>query len=379
MTATVADVVAALEARYDPRYAEDWDAVGLVTGDRDAPVEVVSLAVDPTEETLTEALDRRATMLVTHHPLLLRGVHAIDTTTYKGRLLARLVRENVALYVAHTNADVAPGGVSDALADALGLSDVEPLVPTAPREALKLVVFTPHDATQDVLDALAAAGAGRIGEYERCAFWVDGIGTYVAGEGTNPTVGEAGQRTETKEQRLETVLPPERLPEALAALRRSHPYEEPAYDVVPTLVPSRHGLGRVGTLARPLAADGVARWLADALPTAPIGVRVTGLTGEVRRVAVCGGAGDDAIPDAVRAGADLYVTADLRHHVTREATESGLALADVGHWASEAPWVRAAATQLARDLDERGHSVQCHASTLVTDPWQHQHSGGPTA
>jgi hypothetical protein len=241
---------------------------------------------------------------------------------------------------------------------------------------MKLVVFSPTDVTQRLVDVLSAAGAGAIGDYERCAFWVAGTGTFVPGAGSDPAVGRPGERTETHEDRLEMVLPPERLPAALQALRAVHPYEEPAYDVVPVLMPTQRAFGRVGTLREPVRLSDAAGWLARSLPASAAGVRVAGADRVVRRVAVCGGAGDDFIGDAARRGADLYVTADLRHHVTREAVEAGLALADVGHWSSEAPWLASAARLLRDDLAERGHELTCDASTLVTDPWSDHQPGG---
>src|SRR5664279_3856554 len=157
------DVVAALERRYDPAWAQPWDAVGLVCGDPDAAVRGVLFAVDPVAEVAQEARDTGADLIVTHHPLLLRGVHSVAETDAKGRLVAGLIRAGIGLYVAHTNADVADPGVSDALGAAVGLTDLEPLAPAAPELLDKVVTFVPVEAAEPVLDALAAAGAGRIG------------------------------------------------------------------------------------------------------------------------------------------------------------------------------------------------------------------------
>ncbi|HVF06376.1 MAG TPA: Nif3-like dinuclear metal center hexameric protein [Frankiaceae bacterium] len=363
----VGDWIAALESLYDPSWAEDWDAVGLVTGDPDAPADGALFAIDPVEATVDEAVRSGARLLVTHHPLLLRGVHGVPVTDYKGALVDRLVREGVALYVAHTNADVAAPGVSDALASALGVRDALPLSPGPPDDAAKIVVYVPPDAADQVVDALAAAGAGTIGEYARCAWWMEGTGTYEASERADPAVGAAGERTETAERRVEMVVPHRRITPVIRALLAAHPYEEPAYDVLPVLLPHDRGLGRIGTLAEPVTLGEFAASVAAALPFSGNPVRVAGDPARpVRRVAVCGGAGDGLVDTARRAGADVYVTADLRHHPVSEARERGLAVIDAGHWATEHPWLADAAERVANRV---GNGARATVSTIVTDPW----------
>lgn len=363
MAARVGDWVEALEAAYDPRWAEPWDAVGLVCGDPDAPCEDVLFAIDPVAATVEEAVARGARLLVTHHPLLLRGVHGVPVTDYKGTLVTCLVEHGVALYVAHTNADNANPGVSDVLARVLGVEDALPLSPGPPDDAAKLVVYVPASDAAKVVDALASAGAGTIGEYDRCAWWVDGTGTFEARPGTSPAVGEPGERTETSERRVEMVVPHARLSACVRALLAAHPYEEPAYDVLPVLLPNDRGVGRIGTLASPATLGEFVSRVADALPTTVNAVRASGdPERRVERVAVCGGSGDDLIDTARRAGADVYVTADLRHHPASEAAERGLALVDAGHWASEWPWLADAAERV-------GRLGRTHVSTIVTDPW----------
>ena len=364
MVAHVADWVAALESLYDPRWAEPWDAVGLVCGDPGAECGEALFAIDPVRATVDEAIARGARLLVTHHPLLLKPVHGVPVTDYKGALVTRLVENGVALYVAHTNADVANPGVSDALADVLGVVDTAPLSPGPPDDAAKVVVFVPPDATARVVDALSDAGAGQIGDYARCAWWAEGTGTFVPGPDTDPAVGRPGERTETAERRVEMVVPRARIAAVVRALLDAHPYEEPAYDVLPVLLPSDRGVGRVGTLREPVTLAELVARVADALPATVNPVRASGDPDRiVERVAVCGGAGDDLIDTARRAGADVYVTADLRHHPASEAGERGLALVDAGHWATEWPWLADAAERVANKVG------RAHVSTTVTDPW----------
>jgi dinuclear metal center YbgI/SA1388 family protein len=261
------EVVAALERLYPPHTAASWDRVGLVTGDLDQPVSLVHFAVDPTLAVIDEARAAGADLLVTHHPLLLRGVHSVATTSAKGASVTSLIVNDIALYVAHTNADVASPGVCDALAHACALVDVRPL---------------------EVVDGMA--------------------------------------------------------------------------------------VGRVGSLASPQTLREFVQQLSAVLPRAAGGIRVAGpADAVVSRVAVVGGAGDDRF-DAVRAsGADVYVTADLRHHPALEAREEARGgtpyLVDAGHWATEWLWLESACSELVSELGGQGASLDTHICTLRTDPW----------
>lgn len=374
----LADVVRLLERRYPPSTAESWDAVGLVTGDPDQPVRRVLYAVDPVAAVVDEAVAWEADLVVTHHPLLLRPVHSIAATTFKGALLHRLVRSGVALYTAHTNADAATGGVADALADALGLVRTVPLDP-APAEALdKHVVFVPVGDAEQLVDALAAAGAGAIGEYSRCAWTSTGEGTFTPSPDASPSIGSAGEASRVVEARVEMVAPRRLRGAVVAAMREAHPYEEPAFDVLELATwPGRTGIGRVGALAEPTTLRDFAAVVAAALPATAQGVRFAGdPDGHVERVAVVGGSGDSLF-DAVRAsGADAYVTADLRHHPASELRERAAFdgdrtpyLVDVAHFASEWPWLALAARALETDAAAAGTTVDTRVSTLSTDPW----------
>ena len=371
----LADAVRILESLYPPSWAESWDAVGLVCGDPEAPVRRILLAVDPVAEVVDEALEWDADLLVTHHPLLLRAVHGVPATTAKGRVVHELVRRGCALYVAHTNADSARPGVSDALARVLGLTDLEPLSAHPADPLDKVVTFVPENAVDAVLDALAAAGAGRIGEYERCAWTTTGTGTFLPRPGANPAIGERGRVETVQERRLEMVLPRHRRDHVVAALRSAHPYEEPAFDVLELASwSSPRGIGRVGVLPQPVTLAEFADVVAAALPHTVQGVRVAGdREKRVRRVAVCGGAGDSLFAAVRASGADVFVTADLRHHPASEAREEAGAerpyLVDVAHWASEWPWLHGCAERFAQEASSGGATVETRVSTVRTDPW----------
>jgi len=381
---SVADVVAVLEAAYPPELAADWDAIGLVCGDPAAPVRSVLIAVDPLPTVVEEASE--AQLLVTHHPLLLRGVHGVAANTPKGALVHSLIRSGTALFTAHTNADAADPGVSDALAEALGLSVRGPLVPVPEPRMDKIVTFVPvgPDITL-VRDALAAAGAGRIGDYSHCSFATAGTGQFRPLAGARPTIGEVGRLERVAETKLEMVLPRTRRRDVVAALRATHPYDEPAFDLFELAeLPSARGLGRIGTLPEPEPLRVFAERVARALPSTAVGVRAAGDPERpITTVAVCGGAGDSALDAAITAAVDAYVTADLRHHPATEHLLAGSlpgcrtpALVDVAHWASEWPWCAQAAGVVTAAF---GGSVNVNVSGRRTDPWTVAPSAGRTS
>jgi dinuclear metal center YbgI/SA1388 family protein len=370
---TLGEVIAVLDGLYDPSWAESWDAVGLVTGDPEVPVQRVLFAVDPARAVVDEAIAGDFDLLVTHHPLLLRGVNSVAATTPKGRVVHDLIRSGTALHVCHTNADNANPGVSDALAAVLGLTDTRPLKPLPAAPMDKIVVYVPIAETQEMIDALAAAGAGRIGDYDRAAWSSTGEGTFRPLAGANPSIGQVGAIERVGESRVEMVLPRHLRRTVVEALRAAHSYEEPAFDVFElAALPSERGGGRIGALAQPLSLREFASVVAKALPPTEHGVRVSGDPEQiVESVAVVGGAGDSEFERVRAAGVDAYVTADLRHHPATEARayDEAPALVDVAHWASEWPWLADAERLLTAALAEQGSSVDTHISTLCTDAW----------
>jgi dinuclear metal center YbgI/SA1388 family protein len=371
---TLGEVIALLDEWYPPRHADSWDAVGLVIGDPADDVRRVLLAVDPVAAVADEAVLHDADLLVTHHPLFLKGVHGFAATDPKGRVAHRLAHNGCALFTAHTNADSPAGGVSESLALALGLLDVRPLEadPTEPLD--KLIVFTPVAAADAVRAALAEAGAGRIGDYDRASFTSPGEGRFRPLEGASPAIGEVGRAEVVEEVRIETVCPRRLRGVAVAAMLATHPYEEPAYDVVElaALDEADRGSGRIGRLPEPMTlrafADHVARTLAETAH----GVRVAGDPDQVvETVGLCGGAGDFLLDRARHEGVDVYLTSDLRHHPASElrehiSTSGAPALVDVAHWAAESTWLPVLRDQL---LAEVGDTVEVVVSTTNTDPW----------
>ncbi|MPZ86727.1 MAG: Nif3-like dinuclear metal center hexameric protein [Nitriliruptorales bacterium] len=372
----LADWIALVDARYPERDAAAWDHVGLQVGDPRDAVTAVLVCLDVTEATLEEAGRLGADLILAHHPLLFRPLPSLTPSTAAGRLALRAARSGIAILAAHTNLDAAVPGTSDPVAAILSLTGVRALAPqSGPRPGrVKLVTFIPHDDTARVLGAMAEVGAGVIGEYDHCSFRVAGTGTFRPSAAAAPAVGERQRLNEVAEDRLEIVVTRDRLGAVVTALTGEHPYEEVAWDAYPLVDPPPppeardKGLGLVGMLPAPLTLRQVAATLAGRLP-AP-GLRVAGnLAATVRCVAVCGGAGDSLIPNALAAQADVYVTGDLRHHPALDARTMGLALIDAGHYATEAAALPAFRAALAATAGERGLRAQLLASEVSTDPW----------
>ena len=337
---SIATVTSALEAWAPPGSAQDYDNVGLQVGDASRSVETGLLALDATPQVLAEAKDLGADLVVTHHPLLFQPLDGVTADGYVSNLALRFAEAGIALYSIHTNLDAAPGGVSFALADRLDLTNVG-FLDGYEDTLYKLAVFVPEDAFDDVRQALADAGAGRIGDYEACAFAVEGTGFFKPGDDTDPHIGTAGGDVESaQERKLEVEVAHWNLGPVMAALEDAHPYEEVAYDLYPVKQKnSRAGLGALGRLDEPEPLSAFLDRVATRLEAGSL--RYAGdADATVERVAVCGGAGSDFIGTARSAGADAYVTADVKYHEFFQTLDrSGhpdMALVDPGHYETEA-------------------------------------------
>jgi dinuclear metal center YbgI/SA1388 family protein len=360
---TIATVIDFLDQFAPPELAAHWDNVGLLLGDRAATVQRVMTCLTVTPETAAEAVESAAQLVITHHPILFRAVKRLTTGTPEGWMLLALIKAGVGVYSPHTALDNTCGGINDALARRLGLSGVTPLRRRDGTPQCKVVVFVPEADLSRVADALFAAGAGQIGQYSQCSFRLAGTGTFFGSDAANPTVGHKGRREEVSEWRLEAVCPAATVEAVVAALRKAHSYEEPAYDVYPLRPTSGGGEGRVGQLPRPVSLVELARIVRISLH-AP-GVQTVGDPERaLERVAVVCGAGGEFLPDAVRAGADVLLTGELRFHDCLAAQAQGLALLLPGHYATE----RLGTEELAQRLQERWPALEVWPSRRERDP-----------
>lgn len=349
--------------------AEEWDNVGLQVGNPDGSVSSVLLCLDLTEAIIAEAQRAGCQCIVGHHPAFLRPLRTLRSDHPEGRLLAALVSAGIAYYAMHTNLDIASPGTSDALAEALGLEACQPLVPVdrpTGERCFKLVVFVPLPDVERVRAALGDAGAGAMGNYSHCSFVTPGTGSFRPLAGAHPAIGTIGTLERVEEARVEVLVPARILPQVVSAMLAAHPYEEVAYDIIPLAPrPTGAGLGRVGRLAAPCPLDDLARQCRERLPAAH--VTVTGPAHRhIEQVAVCGGSGGDLVDRAATAGADVLITGDVKHHAALRARDLGLAVIDVGHYASERPVL----DLLHRLLEARlPADVSVRVSAVSTDPF----------
>jgi dinuclear metal center YbgI/SA1388 family protein len=361
---SVAAIVEFLEQFAPPGLAAGWDNVGLLLGERGAPVTRLMTCLTVTPDVAAEAVADGAHLIVSHHPILFRGAKHLTDATAEGKTILSLARAGVAVYSPHTAFDNTAGGINDFLAGRLGLAGIQPLRTREDSKIYKVVVFVPDKDLGRVSDALFAAGAGNIGQYSQCSFRLAGTGTFFGSEATNPTVGQKGRREEVSEWRLEAVCPEGRLNDVVAAIRRAHSYEEPAFDVYP-LHPGTAavGEGRIGELPHSHALNDFAAAVKSAL-----GAGAVGAVGEpertVRKVAIACGAGGEFLADAARARADVLLTGEVRFHDCLEAQARGLALVLPGHHATE----RCGVEDLARRLQERWPELTVWASNRERDP-----------
>jgi dinuclear metal center YbgI/SA1388 family protein len=356
--------------RFAPKaYAVPDDKIGLQLGSLQKDVGKVLVALDVTEEVVQEAVREQAGLIVAHHAIIYRPLAHLRTDTPAGRLYEKLIKEDIAVYIAHTNLDTAEGGVNDWLAAPLGLEKLQILDELHEDALKKLVVFVPEGHEDQVRQAMFAAGAGHIGQYSSCSFNIAGTGTFLPQEGTTPFIGSPGRLERVREVRIETIVPGSLERKVVQAMLKAHPYEEAAYDLYPLDLPGKRiGLGRVGTLAEAVTLDELVRRTKAAYDV-PM-VRVVGdLQRPVRKVAVLGGSGSRYVSRALHAGADVLITGDIDYHTAHDALAAGIALIDPGHNV-EKVMKAGVADYLNTALREGGYETTAVASQVNTEPFQ---------
>ncbi|MET1030515.1 Nif3-like dinuclear metal center hexameric protein [Domibacillus tundrae] len=356
--------------RFSPKsYAMDGDKVGLQIGRLNKPCGRVMIALDVLESVVDEAIEENIDLIIAHHPMIYRPLGSIQTEQTAGRVIEKLIKHDIAVYAAHTNLDVARGGVNDLLASALGLIDTEILVPTVTEELRKLAVFVPIDHAEAVRAALGEAGAGFIGKYSECSFSQAGTGRFQPEEGADPFIGHSGQLQAVQEEKIETIYPAQLEKKVLGAMFKAHPYEEVAYDIYSLENKGESlGLGRIGLLPEEMTLEQFAEQAKKSLESG--GVRVVGdMTRIVRKVAVLGGDGNKYWQTALRKGADVYVTGDFYYHTAHDADAEGLAVVDPGHNV-EKVMKKGVAAILHEQASKQKWDVAFVASAVETDPFQ---------
>ncbi|SFP21286.1 dinuclear metal center protein, YbgI/SA1388 family [Salibacterium halotolerans] len=348
--------------------ALEKDNVGLMVGTLNKPVHRVLTTLDVSNEVVDEAVEKDIDLIIAHHPLIFKPMASIETSGGKGSIIEKCMKHDIAVYAAHTNLDIADGGVNDMLADALGLEKTEVLVPMTEVPLKKLTAFVPEGHVESVRSALGDAGAGHIGDYSHCTFSTDGTGTFIPGDNTDPYLGTRGQMEFAPETRMETIVPETILPDVIKVLESAHPYEEPAYDVYPLDIQGEvMGLGRIGYLSESHSYEGFIEHVKSAF-----GVRHVRTAGpepsEVRTVAVLGGDGNKFWSHALKRGADVYITGDLYFHTAQDAALEGLNTIDPGHHIEQIikEGVRRKMESL---IDISVYDITFYASTISTEPF----------
>ncbi len=364
---TLGDFCDAMQSIAPTGLAQSWDNVGLIAGDTEAVTRKVLLTIDLTRPVLDEAIEKNADLLLAYHPPIFKPIASLRAqSSGMEALVFECVRAGIAMYSPHTALDAAEGGTNDVLAEACGAIESTPLViaDTPGSVLVKIAVYVPTANVDAVADAMFQAGAGHIGKYSHCSFRAPGIGTFLGGPDANPAIGIKGRLERVEEERLETIVPHKRLADVVAALRRSHPYEEPAFDLYTLRPQPTGGIGRVGVLPRSITLSSLARQLERTTRN-----RRTQVVGnsrqEIDRVIVVAGAAGSLPFQFPLTETDAIITGELRHHDALTIHRIGCSAIVLGHWASERPVLTSLASRLALRLPD----LQFHVSRADTDPF----------
>ncbi|WP_299986243.1 Nif3-like dinuclear metal center hexameric protein [uncultured Pontibacter sp.] len=330
---TIGDIVKVLEQYAPVPYQESYDNSGLQTGSAGDEVKGVLLTLDCTVAVIDEAKAKGCNLIVAHHPVIFKGLKSLTGHSYVERTIIKAIQNNIAIYASHTNLDSVHNGVNAKIAEKLKLQNIR-MLSSKPHTLMQLAFFVPVENTDEVLAAIHKAGAGQIGEYSDCSFQVQGTGRFLPSEQADPTIGEKGKPEQVQENRVEVIFPVFKQQRIMQALLEAHPYEEVAHFL--TLLENSNqevGIGMIGELETPMAEQEFLDYLKQHMQLP--GVRYTPVGNKkIKRVAVCGGSGSFLIKDALRQGADAYVTADVKYHEFFDA-EGRLLIADIGHYESE--------------------------------------------
>jgi len=348
--------------------AYDWDNIGLQLGDYNQDVGRVLVTLDVTDEVIEEAISSDVDLIIAHHPVIFKGISNIRFNTPLGKMIQKAIKHDIAFYVAHTNYDIAQGGLNDLLAKKLGLVDTEILKVTQAEGLKKVVVFVPKESVSKVKEAMAKAGAGWIGNYSDCFFEQKGTGSFRPLAGTSPYTGTKGELSEVTEYRLETIVQSKILNRVINKMIKAHPYEEVAYDIYP--VDNRgeaFGIGRVGYLKESTSLKEYIQVVKQTLDIASLKVVGEDNT-EIKKVAICSGSGADFIKTASFKGADLLVTGDVKYHDAQLVLEEGLTLIDAGHYETEQIMRDAVVSYLIEEVNKNNLDVEILKSQINTNP-----------
>ena len=324
-----------IEAKYPTNLAYDWDNVGLLVGDAEEEIDKVLVCLEANEAIVEEAINNNVNLIVTHHPFIFGKMKKITTSDFKGKLIHKLIKNNIAVYSMHTNFDIAFDGLNDYFMEVMGFENSKILDVTNTETLYKIVVYVPKTHEDKVREALGKSGAGHIGNYSDCTFNTDGKGTFRPLEGTNPFIGDLDKLEVVDEVKIETIVPQRILGGVISAMIKAHPYEEVAYDLYKLENKgSAVGLGRIAELKESMSLKELSMMIKEKLNMDALRV-VGSLDTNIKKVAVVTGSGADLAKKAQRSGADVLITGDVKYHDAQDAIDAGMCIIDCNHFESE--------------------------------------------
>ena len=354
-------------------YAYEWDNVGIQVGSLNQETENVLVSLDINKKVLKEAKENNCNLIISHHPVIFDELNSIHDQTETGKLIIDAIKNDITLYSAHTNLDVADGGLNDYLADLLDITNLKGLSVKESKDYYKLVVFGPEKSLNKVREDILDNDAGEIGNYSKTSFVTKGVGTFKAGEGSDPHLGEKGKMAQVNEFRFETIVKEDDLNKIIRSLKKVHPYEEIAYDIYSlenSFSTENIALGRIGLLETPLKLYDYVKKVKRKLDL-PFLRYYGDENSKVKKIALCSGSGADLIAKAKYSGADLYITGDVKYHEAQYAEQLGLNLIDAGHYGTEKIVKNLLFSYLTKKVSEKNYDINIIKSKLNTNPWEY--------
>lgn len=352
-----------------PTYlAEKWDNVGLLVGNENKMVENILLALDVTDEVIADAVDKNVDLIITHHPLIFKPLKRITTNDPVSKMVINLIKNDINLYVAHTNLDSAKEGTCEYIAKLMNLSNVKVLEESHTDTYYKVIITVPIEQTKQVRDAMTSSGAGHIGDYSDCTFNSFGSGTFRPGSGANPFIGEAGELETVDEFKVESIVHQNDLNNVLTNMIKAHPYEVPAYDVIKleNKIDS-YGIGRTGRLDKRVTLQELAEQVKELLNTKQVKI-IGDLNKKVNNVSVVTGAGSDYLKVAARKS-EVLITGDMKYHEAQLAEQLGLCVIDAGHFETESIYMNRLKEMLDSEFEQKSYDINVIVSDIDINPF----------
>ncbi|MFZ1292331.1 MAG: Nif3-like dinuclear metal center hexameric protein [Melioribacteraceae bacterium] len=361
------NIIEHIEKWAPPAISWDKDNVGLQIGSTKEKVKNIFLCLELTENALNEALKKNCNFIFTHHPFLFKPLKKIDITSDpKSQIVEKLIKNNITLFSAHTNLDFTKDGVSFELAKVLELENIKFLV-NQDSNQYKVVIFVPQENLEEISQSLFDTGAGIIGEYEKCSFRLNGTGTFLGSENTNPKIGEKLKFENVNEVRLEVIIDSWKLDKVINALKKSHPYEEPAFDIYELKNSNlNYGYGAIGNLKKSLNKEDFLNHVSEKLKVENLRYSNFG-NQKINKVAVCGGSGSDLLNAAIKNNADAFITADIKYHLFQDA-ENKILFVDAGHYETEINSLNAVKRKLENFVGQNSDKIKIYKYTGSTNP-----------